>query len=333
MRRLLLGLLLAAAAPTACGESSDDKPARAAARPAPVQKIRAVPERTTPLAEVRDAAITIRTLSWLAMDGSDLFVKRDDGFVTRVDVRTNRITGEVGKRTGADEYCQGIGAGGGAIWSCTRTAITRIDPKRMKIVASIPLAKAFDQGRLVFAAGRLWVVTGANGDELTGIDPATDRPGPPIKLPTGCSDLAQGGAGDVVWVLCPLNDRVVKVDARRGAVAGSLKATAPSAGAATADDAWISTGPGLLRVDAKTLKPQALFAGLGTGTAGDVAADDEEVWVRTAKSFLHRIDARTNAVTDRISAPEGLGGGSVQLARGALWTTADEDATLLRLRR
>ena len=60
----------------------------------------------------------------------------------------------------------------------------------MKIVATIAVGKAYDQGRLVFADGHLWVITGTTGDQLTGIDAATNRPGPVIKLPAGCTDLA-----------------------------------------------------------------------------------------------------------------------------------------------
>ena len=137
------------------------------------------------------ASLKIPNLSWLAAYGGFVWVKRDDGFVDRIDARTNRSTGRVGRFTGQDDYCQGIGAGGGAVWSCTKSAITRIDPKRMKIVARIPAGKVFDQGRLVFAQGRLWIIGGANGDELRGIDPVGNKLGPPIKLGSTCSDLAQ----------------------------------------------------------------------------------------------------------------------------------------------
>src|SRR5881227_826773 len=102
------------------------------------------PAHTKPLAAVQQASINIPNLSWLTSYGGYVWVKRDDGFVTRVDPRSNKAQGKIGSYTGSeDDYCQGIGAGGGAVWSCTRSAITRIDPAKMKIVASIPVLKVF----------------------------------------------------------------------------------------------------------------------------------------------------------------------------------------------
>ncbi len=68
------------------------------------------------------------------------------------------------------------------------------------------------------------MITGRNGDQLTGIDAATNRLGPVIKLPVGCSDLAQGTG--LFWVLCPLANRVIKVDVAHHSVQGTLTLTA-----------------------------------------------------------------------------------------------------------
>ncbi len=239
----------------------------------------------------------------------------------------------MGAYTDQQHYCQGIGAGGGAVWSCSESSITRIDPERMKIVASIPAGKVFDQGRLVVADGHIWVVTGRNGDELVGIDAATNRPGPAIKLPVGCSDLANlAPATDAVWVLCPTANRVVKVDVAHRSVEGTLALAGPYAGFGTRTDLGVGSGPGLVRVDAKSLKPVALFQGLNPGPYGDVAVDGDHVWVRIEEGFLHRIDAEPNKVAEQIE-PEGApGGGSVLVAAGSIWTTADDVSFLLRLR-
>jgi hypothetical protein len=207
-----------------------------------------------------------RYLSWLSFYRGFVWVKRDDGFVTRIDPRSNKPSGAVGAYTDQQHYCQGIGAGGGAVWSCSGSNITRIDPGQMKIVASIPAGKVFGQGRLVFADGRLWVITGRNGDRLVGIDAATNRPGPPIKLPVGCSDLAPGI--DAVWVLCPTANRVVKVDVAHRSIVGTLALAGPYAGFGTRTDLWVGSDRGLVRVDAKSLKPVALFKGLNPGAEG-----------------------------------------------------------------
>jgi streptogramin lyase len=291
------------------------------------------PQQTTPLRAVQQASIPVANLSWLSFYQGFVWVKRDDGFVTKIDPRSNQPSGQVGAYTDQQHYCQGIGAGGGAVWSCSGSNITRIDPKLMKIVASIPAGKVFDQGRLVFADGHIWVVTGRNGDQLVGIDAATNRPGPAIKLPVGCSDLANLAPGtDAVWVLCPLANRVVKVDIAHRSIAGMLALAAPYAGFGTQTDLWVGSDQGLVRVDAKSLKPVALFEGLNPGSEGDVTVDGDRVWVRINDGFLYRIDAKSNTVAEQIE-PEGApGGGSLLVAAGSIWTTADDISYLLRLR-
>ena len=318
-----------------CGGGSKHQSTRPTV-PAPiavtnVASVSGKPARTRPLRAVQEASLDIPNLSWLTSYGGYVWVKRDDGFVTRVDPRSNKAQGKVGAYTGSeDDYCQGIGAGGGAVWSCTRTAITRIDPAKMKIVASLPVVKVFDQGRLVFASGRLWVITGRNGNQLTGIDPATNRPDRPITLPVGCNDLAQGGPD--LWVLCGAANRVVKVDPAARRVIGQLTLADPEAGYATPTDLWVSSNRGLVRVDRRTLKPIALVQGLNAGQLGDVAADRNRVWVRLEAGFLYRVDAESNRVVEQIKTSGRPGGGSLLVASGSLWTTADEIGELLRLR-
>ena len=331
----ILALTSALVALGGCGGGGRQQSATSTVpRPVAVTHVTTVsgkPAHTKPLRAVQEASVNIPNLSWLTSYAGYVWVKRDDGFVTRVDPRSNKAQGKVGSYTGSEEdYCQGIGSGGGAVWSCTRSAITRIDPAKMKIVATIPVLKAFDQGRLVFAGGRLWVITGRNGNQLTGIDPATNKLDPPITLPVGCTDLAQGGPD--LWVLCGSANRVVKVDAAARKVTGQLTLGDPEAGYATPTDLWVSSNRGLVRVDRRTLKPIALVQGLNAGQLGDVAVDGNRVWVRLDGGFLYRVDAKSNRVAEQIKAGGRPGGGSLLVAGGSLWTTADEIAELLRLR-
>jgi streptogramin lyase len=293
-------------------------------------------QHMTPLRAVQQASILVPNLSWLIFYQGFVWVKRDDGFVTRINPRTDKPAGQVGAYTDQQHYCQGIGAGGGAIWSCSGSSITRIDPRRMRIVATIAVGKAYDQGRLVFADRHLWVITGTTGNQLTGIDAATNRPGPVITLPTGCTDLANLAPGtDAVWVLCPSYtpgaSKIIKVDVTHRTIQGTLTLTAIN-GFATPTDLWAGSDRGLIRVDATTLQPVALFTRVNTGLDGDVVVDGDRVWVRSQDGFLYRIDARTDTVTEQITPDGQPGGGTVLLATGSIWTTADDISYLLRLR-
>ena len=282
--------------------------------------------RTLPLRGLLQATIPAPNGSWIASYDGSIWVKRDDGFVIRVDPHTNKQTGQVGSFTGQDNYCQGIGAGGGAVWSCQQGFITRIDPHSVKIVARIRTANAFDQGRYVFADGRIWLITGPEGNRLTGIDAATNRPDPPIVLPYGCGDLAPGG--DAVWVLCPVNGHVIKVDVVNRRVAGTVAISSVYNGYATPTDLWVGSNADLIRIDAATLKAKAIFKNAGPGQFGDVTIEGNHVWVSTDDGSLYMIDAKTNAVIDHITAPPRLGGGgSLISAAGSLWSTAGQGGT------
>ena len=287
------------------------------------------PEETTPLADVQETSIRLAGgPDWLTSQGGFVWVKRDDGIVTRIDPATNRPTGEVRADTKSESHCQGIGSGGGAVWSCSGSDVVRIDPKRLKVTASIPVGKIFAQGRLLFAGGKIWVLTG-EGDRLVGIDTATASVGPEVELPVPCAELAPGG--DFVWALCPDAGTVVGVDPTSASVEARLELDNPSVGFATDRDLWLGSAGALVRVDLQTLEPVARFAGLDPGSEGTVIVDGNDVWVRTAPGFLHRIDASSNTVAERIEPAKALSGGDVLASSGSLWTTAFDDGLLLRL--
>ena len=289
------------------------------------------PQRTTSLRAVQLAAIPEPRVSWPTYYDGSIWAKRDDGYLVRIDPRTNKQTARLGHQTPIQFQpdCQGIGAGGGAVWSCRETSITRIDPAQNRIIATIAVGKAHDQGWLVFAAGRIWVITGTYGNQLVGIDTATNQPGPAITLPYGCSNLARGG--DAVWVLCPLANHVVKVDVTHRRVIGSVPVESPYQGSATRTDLWVGSNKNLVRIDASTLKPNAIFLNVGPGMYGDVTVTGNHVWVSTNDGPLNVIDATTNTITEHITAPSGLGGGALLAATGSIWLIAENIDTLLRL--
>ena len=222
MKRLLvLSVLAAVVCLSGCGGGKGGAGIRGHKSASRAVHISARARHTVALRSVKQAEIYAPSVSWLSYYDGSIWAKRDDGHVIRVDPSINKRTGILGFTTDQEHYCQGIGAGGGAVWSCQKGFITRIDPMTAKIVARVPIVKAFDQGRYVYAHGRIWVITGTNGNQLTGIDTATNQPGHPIALPYTCQDLAPGG--DAVWVLCGLEGRVVKVDVKKARVVGTIK--------------------------------------------------------------------------------------------------------------
>jgi streptogramin lyase len=332
-----LALILPLAALAACGgddkegstPTGETRAGETNAAAGAVLEVAGSAEETMALADVQEASMRLPSPDWVTFHGGYLWVKQDDGMVVRIDPRTNKPNGKVRADTKSEHLCQGIGSGGGAVWSCSGSDIVRIDPKRLKVTDSIPVGKVFDEGKLVFVDGRIWVLTG-EGDSLVGIDTATASPGPPIDLPDACGELAPGPG--MVWVLCPIAGKVLAVDPASASVEAELEIDSPSFAVATKSDLWVGSAGDLVRVDLETLEPVARFLGLDPGLDGDVAVAGDDVWVRTPAGFLHRIDAASNTVAEQIEADEALSGGAVLPAQGSLWITAFNDSLLLRLR-
>jgi DNA-binding beta-propeller fold protein YncE len=268
---------------------------------------------------------------WLTALDSFVFVKRDNGLVTKIDTATNKPVGEVLADTKSEpsQFCEGIGAGGGSVWSCSGSDVVRIDPETLQVKQSIPVGKIPNSGRLVFAAGQIWVLSG-DGDELVGIDAATGKPGTALPLSAPCTEL---GAGvDRVWAICPNSSLVLGIDPEARTIEDEIELESPTVAFSTETDVWVGYADGLGRFDAESLDQAALFTGLNPTDEGAVMVSGDDVWVRQPVGFLYRIDAATNTVAEQVVPDEPLSGGDVLPSGGALWISSYNDNLVLRLR-
>ena len=261
---------------------------------------------------------------WLAAGFGSVWVKRPEGFVSRVDADTATITDEIRVHPTSEDACGGMGPGTDGMWSCSSHDLVRIDPSTDTVVATIPSGKIPGQGRLARAAGRIWVLVG-EGDRLVGVAESDGSLSDPIALPVACHDL--GAAADIVYVVCERADRVLRVDPASGTVTADVVMTKPAWVSASTGGVWVSADQDLFRIDATTLKTALHVKGLGTGERGAIWADEGGVWVRKLDPFLTRVDAATGASTRVISAPFRSGGDV--LADGAHVWVADFDARML----
>jgi DNA-binding beta-propeller fold protein YncE len=187
--------------------------------------------------------------------------------------------------------------------------------------------KLEDQGRIVSAADRVWVLTG-DGSKLSGIDPQSNKAVETIPLGVRCTELTAGGT--TLWAMCPLEDRVLRIDAATGEVAGELEL----AGAATASvsvHVWVAFEGGVAEVDPKSLDVLAVYE-LYPRYGGAIYATPDAVWVREeGKRFLTRIDPASQRIVETISAPSLPSGGDVVQIGDSVWATAYDDATIVEL--
>lgn len=328
-----LAVLVLTLAGCAGGGNSSDRGAgssgsmTAAVTTTEVPPVSVPPAAALPSVGVDDVAVATLEMpspSWLAADDQAVYIRRDDGVVSRVDPATNEVT-DLAQIPG--DLCQGIGVGFGAVWTCAGSDVVAIDLDSGDVGDPIAVGKAAVQGHLGVGHGRVWVLVG-DGSSLVGIDPATGAMDAPVELGVRGTDV--GLDGDDVWVVSAVDDAVVRVDP----VAGEVEQTVGGLGGASAvaftdGTAWIAGSSGIFPIDTSSGEVDAVVGG-GAGPDGAIAARDESVWVRRADAFLREIDAASGeAVTEVVA--DVTSGGDVIVAFDSVWATAYDDGVAYRL--
>lgn len=338
--RSLSALLGAGALVAACGGSDDESaatiPVTSASSPnsgpTPTEpSSTAAPPSTTAgpatVAPLADASIAEFEIlggpDWLVADEHGVWVKVDTGVVVLVDPSANVIADEV-LVDGGGALCQGLGAGGGSIWTCTEDGIATIDPGVREVSSRIQASKAYAQGELAVTEGQMWLLTG-DGSVLEGIDVNTGHVWSRFALPVRGTDLDVGAAG--LWVVSTVDDAVVQVDPASGDIERTVAVDAP-VDVAVDHEVWVAGASETVRVDLAT-GALDLRVPVGAGGVGGVALTPSEVWIRGTDPFLVRADRTTGALVEQFEA-DVASGGDVLYAFGSIWTTAFDDARLFR---
>jgi hypothetical protein len=326
---LVLSLLVAACSST----KGQDKPASHSERRPTVATMS--PDAVVPLARRLIGRARIPNGDTMVEVGGAVWVKTDDGQLVRVDPTTTRVTGRLQlDQKGLDHrYCEGIGTDGTSVWTCATNAkttpIVRIDPATAEVAQRYEVDKIFDQLYLPYVAGRIWVLTG-DGSTITGLPPDS---GPPHELALGVRCAQAAADGDDLVLTCPLDDSVRRIDAQNGKTLARRHLERPNIVSASNGSVWVGTTSGVERLDGQSLARLTSFPKIALETTGDIAASEDDVWIRAQGPFLFHIDPSSLRVTEQVTADPALSGGSLLLTDDALWTTAFNDSTLFHLRR
>ncbi len=258
----------------------------------------------------------------IAVAAGALWVKRDDGFVVRIDPETDQVVAEIEV---AEGLCQGLGAGEEAVWACDERDLARIDPVTNEVAATVPVDKIGEQVHIPVAFDHAWVLTG-DGRVLVGV--ADDEVDVEIDLGLRCSQLTAAPPVGL-WASCLTEDAAVLIDLEAEAVTVRVDGlTDTRAIAASEDVVWVSYDLGVAQLDVATGEVLGV-ADAPTGVGGGLAATADSLWARSG-GFLRLVDPGTLEVVEEIVAPE-ESGGSVLVAFGSVWATAYDDAVLYRL--
>ena len=311
-------LLLAALAGCSKGGAGDDHPPAA-------RQTSSGPAQL----EIADTYEASGGPEWLVEAFDTVWVHEDGGNILGFDPRSGELVKTLDSGYHELPACQGLGHDETGLWSCAGdSGLVRIDPAT-GTGTQVPASKRSDEGRLAFSGGLLWYLeTGSN--DLVGLDAHAAEV---ARVPLGevCTDLAYDD--ELVFALCPTGHHVLRVDPRTAAVTGTLDVDNPRNGA-VGGDLFVGDGGGMIQVDTDSLEIEHTYDDVGPGLLGNVAATDQEVWVREEEgTFLTAIDPATHQVTATVRAPDLPSGGDVLITDDWIWATDSDDGVLVRVAR
>ena len=336
VRTVLATVALAALLLTACGGDEDDASTKSPDAAETQAEETGLPEEI-PVADAPTVPIEDRLVSELEIKGGpdrlvfasgSLWVKRDDGEVTRIDPESGKILADIPTLPFKQPVCQGMGAAPSGVWLCPQEeTLVRIDPAREEVATQIKVDKLLEQASIATLDESIWILT-KDGQELTGLDEETGAEQERIPLPEACNEVA--ATADSVWVTCYNADKVLQVNLEAGKVTGELGLDGPRRISAS-EDLWVGFGSGVAQVDTESLEVMNVYEAL-PGLEGSIYAGEAGVWVREADAhFLIRIDPEAEEISETIDAPKLPSGGDVIEIGRSVWATAYNDSALVEL--
>jgi hypothetical protein len=218
--------------------------------------------------------------AWVTPNGGD-------GRLRRVDLDAGRVRAVIdGGRIALANF---VAAGYGRVWTgnsderlAQGRSVSMIDPQRNRVIGRPTITSSDVQG-LAPGFGAVWVADHSAG-EISRLDARTGRVSSRVEVGDAPHEVALGAGS--VWAALSHVNRVARVDPDSAAVSGRSPnlGFAPLALAAGGSDLWIGEGEiggtpargRLLRLDARTLRPQAQLD-VGEPVA-DIAVADGAAW-------------------------------------------------------
>ena len=264
--------------------------------------------------------------SWLAFTDA-LFYPGPDS-LTKLDPKTNQ---PAATSAPIGNPCGGLISAFQALWvnSCRDGALLRLNPKDLKIAATIPLTSTQPPpSALAASADSVWILTDAKTN-LVRIDPDQNVSVAEIRLPAGCRGIVFGESA--LWVACPSQNQVLRVDPATNLIVQSITVSPEPESLAIADGSiWaLCRKDGKIdRIDPKTNKVAKSIELHTPGAPGAIASGNGFLWVTMAGFPLTRVDPKAESVAQQFY---GDAGGAIAISPGAVWLSNLNQGTLWKL--
>jgi virginiamycin B lyase len=297
-----------------------------ASPPAPKQGIR-TPGVQIPFSALKPEAIfqTPDRPDWIFFS-TTVFVPAKD-HLDKIDVKTNKMADPV---AGLKKPCGGMVSAFGSFWipGCGDGSLVRIDPKTLKVLATIASGTAEIRGSLAASADSIWLLTDSK-TTLSRIDPDQNAVVGEIRVPSGCGSLTFGETA--LWLACPNESKVLRINPATNLVEKAIEVSGQPQGLAVgASSIWVlcEKDGTVDRIDPKTNKVSKSISLDVPGAKGEIAFGEGAVWVTQTGFPLTRIDPQSETVVQQFY---GAGGGSIATSPGAIWLSNSDSGTLVRI--
>jgi streptogramin lyase len=253
---------------------------------------------------------------WLFFSSGSLYAPSGDT-VAKIDAKTNKIGDPV---NGVSQPCGGMVNAFGALWSpqCGNGTLVRIDPKTLKIAASINTGVSRAHGAIASSADSIWLLTD-DKTTLSRIDPEQNLVVGEIRLMAGCESLIL--AEKSLWVACPSRNKVMRINPATNVVDEAITVSAQPISLSAGEEGaiWVLCRKDgkVERIDSKTNKVAKSIELEVPDADGSITFGEGWLWVSQKGFPLARIDTKLETVVQQFHGAGG--GGALITSKGTLW--------------
>ena len=246
----------------------------------------------------------------------------------KIDMVANKLADPI---AGLKKPCGGMVSAFDSVWlpTCGDGALQRMDPKTLKVTASIPAGTGTAKGTIAAGTDSIWLLTDDKAT-LSRIDPDQNAVVGQFRLPAGCKDLTF--AETSLWITCPSINKILRINPATNIVDKRIDVSAnPIAIVAGQGSIWVLCAKEgkIDRIDPKTDKVSKTIELAAPITEGAIAFGEGYVWVTMNGFPLTRVDITDEKVAQQFWG-EG-GGGPILTSTGAIWLTNLNNGTISRI--
>jgi streptogramin lyase len=244
--------------------------------------------------------------------------------ITRLDTKANKLNDPW---AGLKAPCGGLVNAFRSYWvpNCGDQTLVRVDPRSGKVTATIGTGTGSAVRAVAANPDSVWLLSD-DKTTLSRIDPEQNAVVSELRLPAKCNSVQFAEAA--LWVTCPAEGRVLRIEPKTNLVTQRIEVAEPVAQAFGEGTVWVlSRKEGkVMRIDPKTNKVSTTIETGIPNAEGSLAFGEGSVWLSAPGFPITRINPATDKVTQQFA---GVGHGDLYTGATAVWLF-DQNKKLLK---